>query len=181
VMATQNPIEQEGTYPLPEAQRDRFQLHVRVDYPSVEAERGILRLVRERTREGGSVTDIIGPVVPQADVFEARRQVLDLHLAEPLEDYIVRLVTASRDPAPFDDTLAQWVQFGASPRATLALDLAARAHAWLDGRDFVSPEDIQVMAPDVLRHRILLTYEAEADGVTTDDVVVRLLACVAVP
>ncbi|MEO5338684.1 MAG: MoxR family ATPase [Magnetospirillum sp. WYHS-4] len=181
VMATQNPIEQEGTYALPEAQRDRFLLQARVDYPSPEAERDILRLVRQHMKEGMTVADIKGPVVSQAAVFEGRRQVLDLHMAPELEGYIVRLVTASRDPAPYDSDLRHWILYGASPRATIALDLAARAHAWLDGRDYVSPDDIRILAGDVLRHRILLTYEAEADGVTTDQVADRLLATVAVP
>ena len=181
VMATQNPIEQEGTYPLPEAQRDRFLLQARVDYPGIEDEKRILKLVRDHMKEGLTVADIKGPVVSQAAVFEARRRVLDLHMAPELEDYIVRLVAASRDPAAFDADLRHWILYGASPRATIALDLSSRAHAWLDGRDYVSPEDIRLMAADVLRHRILLTYEAEADGIGPDPVVDRLLATVAVP
>lgn len=181
VMATQNPIEQEGTYPLPEAQRDRFLLHARVGYPDVAAEQDILRLVREYRREGRALDEKSGPVLSQETVFEARREVLDLHLAPELEAYLVRLVVASREPAPYDKELADWILYGASPRATIALDLACRAHAWLQGRDYVSPEDIQAVAPDVMRHRILLSYEAEADGVDTDEVIARLLATVAVP
>jgi len=181
VMATQNPIEQEGTYPLPEAQRDRFLLHARVGYPNIEAEQDILRLVRDYRREGRSLDEKSGPVLSQETVFAARRQVLDLHLAPELEAYLVRLVVASRDPSPYDQDLSDWIMYGASPRATIALDLAARAHAWLQGRDYVSPEDIQAVAPDVLRHRILLSYEAEADGINTDDLISRLLASVAVP
>jgi MoxR-like ATPase len=181
VMATQNPIEQEGTYPLPEAQRDRFLLQARVDYPDVADEKRILKLVRDHMKEGLTVADIKGPVVSQAAVLEGRRQVLDLYMAPELEDYVVRLVTASRDPGAFDSDLRHWILYGASPRATIALDLAARAHAWLDGRDYVSPEDLRAMAGDVLRHRILLTYEAEADGIGADRVVERLLATVAVP
>ena len=181
VMATQNPIEQEGTYPLPEAQRDRFLLHARVEYPDLAAERRILELVRRLRREGRSVSDLEGPVLSQQAIFAARDEVLDLHLAPELEEYLTRLVVVSRDAVEYDRELADWVQFGASPRATIALDLAARGHAWLAGRDYVSPEDIQAMAPDVLRHRLLLGYEAEADGVTPDDAVERLLDVVAVP
>jgi len=181
VMATQNPIEQEGTYPLPEAQRDRFLLHIRVDYPDIDAELEILKLVRSNRREGRALDEIATPILSQEVIFEARNQVLDLHLAPELEAYLVRLVVASRDPAPFDAELVDWVMYGASPRATIALDLAARAHAWLRGRDYVSPEDIQAIAPDVLRHRILVSYEAEADGITPDEITARLLASVAVP
>ena len=180
VMATQNPIEQEGTYPLPEAQRDRFLLHVRVDYPDAEAEHRILRLVREQAHQGHPVREPDAPMLAQETVFEARNQVLDLHMAEPLEEYLVRLVAATRDPAPFGDDLAGRVEYGASPRATLALDRCARAHAWLAGRDFVAPEDIQALAPDVLRHRVLLTFEAEAEGVTQDGLIAALLERVAV-
>ena len=181
VMATQNPIEQEGTYPLPEAQRDRFLLHVRVDYPDAEAEHRILRLVREQAHQGHPVREPDAPILAQETVFEARNEVLDLHMAEPLEEYLVRLVAATRDPAPFGDDLAGHVEYGASPRATLALDRCARAHAWLAGRDFVAPEDIQALAPDVLRHRVLLTFEAEAEGVTPDGLIAALLERVAVP
>ena len=181
VMATQNPIEQDGTYPLPESQRDRFLLYVRVNYPDSGSELDILRLVRGLTREGKSVADMPTPRISQATVFEARRQILDLHLAEELESYMVQLVVATRHPEPYGDDLAQWLMYGASPRATIALDMAARAHAWLEGRDYVSPEDIQAIAPDAIRHRILLSYEAEADGVNADDVLSKLLASVAVP
>lgn len=181
VMATQNPIEQDGTYPLPEAQRDRFLLHVRVDYPAPETEAEIVRLVRRRRREGRAVADCEGPVVARSTVIEARRQVLDIHLAEALEDYIVRLVGATRRPAEYDEELGRWLTYGASPRASIALDLASRAHAWLAGRDYVSPEDIQAVARDVLRHRLLLSFEAEADGIDVERALDRLLAVVAVP
>ncbi len=181
VMATQNPIEQEGTYPLPEAQRDRFLLHASVDYPDKGAEAEILRLVRNGRREGRAVSDRIASKVSAETVFAARREVLDLHLAPDLEQYLVQLVVATRDPAPFDPELADWIRYGASPRGTIALDLAARAHAWLEGRGYVSPDDIHAVAPDVLRHRILLSYEAEADGIAPDRVVERLLAAVAIP
>lgn len=181
VMATQNPIEQEGTYPLPEAQRDRFLLHVRIDYPDRNSEKEVLRQSRERARQGRAIDQAPAKVVSQSAVFEARKEVLALHLAPELEEYLVQLVVATRNPGPFDKALEPLVAYGGSPRATLALDLAARARAWLAGRDYVSPEDIQTLAPDVLRHRLLLSYEAEADGVTQDDVVARLLAVVAVP
>ena len=179
VMATQNPIEQEGTYPLPESQRDRFLLHIRVDYPEAIAERAILQLVRKRLLAEGE--EERGPVVSQATVFEARRQVLELHLAPELEEYLVELVVASREPARYDPELELWIEYGASPRATIALDLSARAHAWLQGRDYVLPEDIHTVAPDALRHRLLLSYAAEADGIGVDEVVERLLSCVAIP
>ena len=183
VMATQNPIEQEGTYPLPEAQLDRFLLYVRIDYPSGEAEQAILRLVRDEARrsmevhgETPEVTRVDAPVI-----FEARREVLDLHLSAPLERYLVELVLATRSPDRYGDDLARWIAFGASPRASIALDRCARAHAWLDGRDYVAPHDIQAIAHDVLRHRVLLSFDAEADGVEADRVVDALLSRVAVP
>jgi MoxR-like ATPase len=179
VMATQNPIEQEGTYPLPESQRDRFLLHVRVGYPEAVAEQAILQLVRNRLRATDEQHS--GPVVSQDIVFEARKEVLDLHLAQELESYLVELVIATREPARYDPELALWIEYGASPRGTIALDLCARAHAWLQGRDHVVPEDIQAIAPDVLRHRLLLSYAAEADGISVDEVIRRLLSCVAVP
>lgn len=181
VMATQNPIEQDGTYPLPEAQLDRFLFHVRVDYPSRENEQAIMRLVRERLRKGGTVADQPGPHIKRDQVLAAQKQILAVELAPALEEYIVRLVHATRDPAPYQEALGGWVQYGASPRAALALDQASRALAWLSGRDYVSPDDIQQLAPDVLRHRLLLSYRAEADGVTPDDVITELLARVAVP
>jgi MoxR-like ATPase len=182
VMATQNPIEQEGTYPLPEAQLDRFLLHVNIDYPSAEAERDILRLARDEARSGAAtVKKRAASELTQKQLFEARNEVLDLHLADNLEEYILQIILATRDPDAYGDDLASWIQYGASPRATIALDRCARAHAWLAGRDFVSPEDIQSMAYDVLRHRLILTYEAEAEGVTPDYFINELLSRVAVP
>ncbi|MCP5151256.1 MAG: MoxR family ATPase [Ectothiorhodospiraceae bacterium] len=182
VMATQNPIEQEGTYPLPEAQLDRFLLYVKVGYPSAEAEREILRLAREEAAREVRATVAEGaPRISEHAVFDARRAVLGVHLAPALEAYLVELVLATRDPGRYDPALGRWVGFGASPRATIALDRAARAHAWLLGRDYVSPEDVQAIAHDVLRHRVLLSFEAEADGVDADQIVDRLLALVAVP
>ena len=181
VMATQNPIEQEGTYPLPEAQLDRFLLYVRVQYPSVESERRIAELVRNQAITTPSdISDQISPI-PQKVLLAARQRMWKVHLAPTLEEYIVQLVVATRDPSPYSETVKRWVRFGASPRATIGLERCARAHAWMEGRDYVSPEDIQAMAHDVLRHRILLTFEAEAEGITTDHVVSELLNHVAVP
>ena len=177
VMATQNPIEQEGTYPLPEAQLDRFLLHVKVDYPDAEAEAAILALTRAEARN-------VVPDVPQAlsqdQLFAARKEILSLHMAEPVEQYLVQLVIATRNPAPYSEKLANWIEFGGSPRATIALDRCARAHAWLRGQDFVSPDDVQAIAADVLRHRLLLSFEAEANGVTPDQVIDELLSLVPV-
>jgi len=182
VMATQNPIEQEGTYPLPEAQLDRFLLYVRIGYPEARHEREILRLVRNEARgnSDGQSAEGFTPI-PQALLFEARREVLDLYLAEPLEEYLLQLVLATRNPGAYGDDLGRWLQYGASPRATIALDRCARAKAWLDGRDYVAPEDIQSIAYDVLRHRLILSYEAEAEGVSTDQFIRELIRRVAVP
>jgi MoxR-like ATPase len=179
VMATQNPIEQEGTYPLPEAQLDRFLMHVRVDYPDLTTEKAILTLNRAMAR--GEASALPGRRLTQHSVFEARQRILDLFISPDVEDYLVHLVLATRDPAPYGQELTGWLRFGASPRATLALDRCARARAWLDGRDYVSPEDIQDIAGDVLRHRILLSYQAEAEGRTSDDFIDALLARVPVP
>ncbi|HMM67230.1 MAG TPA: MoxR family ATPase [Dokdonella sp.] len=181
VMATQNPIEQEGTYPLPEAQLDRFLLHVRIGYPDVEAETRILALARDRAREGLASARTPDRILSQAQVFSARAEVLDMHLAPALENYIVQLVLATRNPAAYGAELTRWIAFGASPRGTIALDRCARAHAWLAGRDFVSPEDVHAVAADVLRHRVLLTYEAEAEGISSDQVIKLLLERVALP
>ncbi|NQY04095.1 MAG: MoxR family ATPase [Halieaceae bacterium] len=177
VMATQNPIEQEGTYPLPEAQLDRFLLHVTVDYPDAEAETNILRL----TRAEATGTNSEPPqALSQASVFQARREVLSLHMAESVEQYIVQLVMGTRRPEHYSEQLASWIEFGGSPRATIALDRCARAHAWLRGQDFVSPDDVQAVAADVFRHRLLLSFEAEANGITPDDVTAELLKLVPV-
>jgi MoxR-like ATPase len=179
VMATQNPIEQEGTYPLPEAQLDRFLMHVRIGYPDPAAEQRILQLVRRETANPEQ-KDVITPI-GQQDLFTARRQALELHMAANLEQYLLQLVLATRTPAAYGEDLAQWIQYGASPRGTIALDRCARVHAWLAGRDYVTPDDIQAMAYDVLRHRILLNYEAQAEGVTPDHIIEQLLARIAVP
>jgi MoxR-like ATPase len=181
VMATQNPIEQEGTYPLPEAQLDRFLLHVKVGYPSTEDERRILILNREEAKAG--VRDPFQPpeLLEQAAVMEARQVILRLHLADELEQYIVNIVVATRDAGVVDPSLSNQIMYGASPRAGMGIDRASRAHAWLKGRDYVGPEDIQAVAADVLRHRLVLSFEAEADGVTPDSIIERLLDGVGVP
>jgi MoxR-like ATPase len=180
VMATQNPIEQEGTYPLPEAQLDRFLMHLRIDYPDDNGERGILHLARREARS--AAPPLKAPQeLAQETLFQARDEVLDLHMAESLEEYLLSLVLATRRPGKLGRDLEQWVEYGASPRASIALDRCARAHAWLAGRDFVTPEDIQSVAPDVLRHRVILSYEAEAEGVTPDRLVQELIARIAVP
>ena len=175
VMATQNPIEQEGTYPLPEAQLDRFLMHVTVGYPDTESERKILNLVRNEARN-----EVMEPpaIVPQEALFQARQEVLNIHMAETVEEYILQLVMATRNPGPYSEELEKWIDFGASPRGTISLDLCARAHAWLKGKDFVSPEDIHEVFHDVLRHRVLLSFEAEAAGVDPDSVLTRILELV---
>ncbi len=180
VMATQNPIEQEGTYPLPEAQLDRFLMHVRVTYPNAEAERDILKLTRNEAHQVQEKIDTVEELTQQA-LFSARDEVLDIHMADELERYLIEIIMASREPSRYHPDLVRWIEYGASPRATMSLDRCARANAWLAERDFVSPADIQSVAHAVLRHRILLSYEAEADGVDTDQVIDRLLELVAVP
>ncbi len=177
VMATQNPIEQEGTYPLPEAQLDRFLMQVNVGYPDRAAEAKILRLVRSEGTRSASAAKAPARLT-EADVFAARDALVDLHMSEPVERYIVELVMASRER---NDELNRILEFGASPRATIALDLCSRAYAWLHGRDFVTPEDVQEVAPDCLRHRLILTFEGEAEGFTSDAVIARLLALVPAP
>jgi MoxR-like ATPase len=178
VLATQNPIEQEGTYPLPEAQLDRFLLNVLVAYPDAETEQRILALVRAEAQASASQA----PPAPlsQADLFAARQAVLSLHMDPAVETYLVQLILATRNPAPWGDDLARWIEYGASPRGTLALDRCARARAWLEGRDFVTPEDIQALVHDVLRHRVLVSFEAQAQGISTDHVLDELLARVPV-
>ncbi len=172
VMATQNPIEQEGTYPLPEAQLDRFLMHVVIGYPNAEAEQKILRLVRGEAMDQAPV---IAEKMTQEDIFAARQETLNLHLSESVEKYIVQLIMATREPQHYGEDIANWIDYGASPRGTIALERCARAHAWLNGRDFVSPDDVQAVAHDVLRHRILLSFEAEASGMTTDKVINELI------
>jgi MoxR-like ATPase len=177
VMATQNPIEQEGTYPLPEAQLDRFLMHLEIDYPDAESELAILKLNRgEALKEAKQAVNEIS----QADIFSARDEVMKIHMAPAIEAYIVDLIIATRSPEKYDDKLKKWLAYGASPRATIALDRCARARAWLHNRDFVSPEDVQAVFHNVLRHRILLTYQAEAEGITPNQLLDHLLSLVAV-
>jgi MoxR-like ATPase len=181
VMATQNPIEQEGTYPLPEAQLDRFLMHVRIDYPDASAERRILELARNQARTSIDYNHDKSILVTQQQVFQAQSEILDLYMAPQLEEYLVQLLLATRDPLPYSDDLARWVSFGASPRGTISLDRCARAHAWLAGRDYVSPEDIHAVVYDTLRHRVLMSFEAEADGIDADQFIRELLQRVSVP
>jgi len=177
VMATQNPIEHEGTYPLPEAQLDRFLMHVRVGHPDAAVEREIMQLVRN----GGSGSLDAFPRIPQRVIFEAREEVEDVYLSPSLEDYVAHLVVATRDPSPFAPELAGQVAWGASPRATIALDRCSRARAWLRGRNYVSPEDLHDVVGDILRHRVLLSFEAQAEGRTPDAFVETLVAAVPLP
>ena len=180
VMATQNPIEQEGTYPLPEAQLDRFLMYVKIKYPDARIEQDILSLARKEASGVSMSQKQIAPL-KQKTLFEARKQVLKVHTSDALEQYLIQLIIATRNPALFSDELGRWLRFGASPRATIALDRCSKAHAWLSGRDYVTPDDIHVIAHDVLRHRILLSYEAEAEGISSDDFIDALLRLVAVP
>ena len=179
VMATQNPIEQEGTYPLPEAQLDRFLMHVTIDYPDIETERRILKLVRGEALAQtitGSTTSL-----SQESVFSARKEVLSIHMSETVEEYIVQLVMATREAQAYNPELANWIEYGASPRATISLDRCARAHAWLQGKDFVTPDDVQAIVHDVIRHRIILSFEAEANGYRKDSIIDSLLDSVPAP
>lgn len=175
VMATQNPIEQEGTYPLPEAQMDRFLMHVMVDYPTPDSEKTILQLSRaEATGEQSHDFEIVS----QKTIMDARQQVLAVHMDQAVEEYLVQIILATRNTQAYGGDLANWLDYGASPRATIALDRCSRAVAWLDGRDFVTPDDIRAVAHDVLRHRLILSFEAEAAGISANQVIDSLLASV---
>ena len=173
VMATQNPIEQEGTYPLPEAQMDRFLLHVNISYPQAATERAILRLVRNEEISKNKPVGVFE--LSQEDIFAARKEISQLHIADALEEYLVQLVLATRNPSLYGDDLNNTIQYGASPRGTIALERTARAHAWLQGKNFVGPEDIQAMAVDTLRHRVGLSYAAESAGMTRENFIEILL------
>ena len=179
VLATQNPIEQEGTYNLPEAQLDRFLMYTIVGYPSPEEERKILDY--DENRRGKVARGAPAPVSTQEELFAARRACAEIHVDEKLKQYVVSLVSATRAPLDYDEKLAGWIRHGASPRATLALLRCAKALAWLEGSDFVSPHHIQTVAPDILRHRIMPSFEAESDNVSRGEIVQRLLDVVAVP
>ena len=183
VMATQNPIEQEGTYPLPEAQMDRFLMKVQIDYPPVEDEVRVIRLVRgeDHATVRKDETSEPLPIIPQQAVFDARAEIAAIHVADAIDRYMADLVQATRTPGAVDADLARWIEVGASPRASLALDKCGRAHAWLAERDYVDPEDVRAIATDVLRHRITPSYEAQGDGIATDQIVARILELVALP
>ena len=178
VMATQNPIEQEGTYPLPEAQLDRFLMHVSVGYPDLAAEHRILHLVRS---EEANEPKAAFASVAQEQVFVARRELHTVHVSSALEEYLVQLVVATRNPAPYGEDLVRWISWGASPRGTAALDRCSRAHAWLAGRGFATPDDVHAVAADVLRHRVIRSFEAESDGIDADQIVATLLSAVPMP
>ena len=172
VMATQNPIEQEGTYPLPEAQMDRFLMHILVDYPAPETERAILALSRqEALNDAGTGIEPLS----QKTLFAAQQAVNQIHMTEAVEEYLVQLILATRNSESYGGDLAQWLDYGASPRATIALDRCSRSLAWMEGRDFVTPDDIRAVAHDVLRHRLILSFEAEANGITANQVIDKLL------
>jgi MoxR-like ATPase len=181
VMATQNPIEQEGTYPLPEAQMDRFLMHVMIGYGDEAAEGQIIRLVRgESAPSGGSEKEETAPISPEA-VFDAREEIAKVHSSESIETYLVDLIFATRYPERYSEQLKSWIEVGASPRGGIGLDKCSQAHAWLKGRDFVSPDDIRAIVHNVLRHRLILSYEANAEGITPDHVIKEIMTQVAAP
>jgi len=175
VMATQNPIEQEGTYPLPEAQLDRFLMYLRIGYPKPDTEKRIMDLASQRALNANTVKSEVTATLTQEQIFDAHQQVLTTHMSAAVKEYVVQLVLASRNPQAYGEDLVRWISYGASPRGSIALDRCARARAWLNGRDFVTPEDVQAMAFETLRHRILLSFEAEAEGVDTDHIISTLI------
>jgi len=180
VMATQNPIEQEGTYPLPEAQMDRFLMHIGVGYPEADAEADIVRLARQEEAWAGASGQAQAIRLAPATIFSARAEIHEVHVSDAVARYEVALVQATRTPAPVDDDLDKWIQIGVSPRGSIGLDKVSRAYAWLHGRDFVTPEDVQAVVHDVFRHRLILSYEAHAAGIGADAVLDRLVQRVAV-
>ena len=179
VMATQNPIEQEGTYPLPEAQLDRFLMHVSIDYPDASSERNILQLVRDEMISTQREPTAPPLILKQETIFAARQELLNMHMAPAVEEYIVQLTMATRNPELYGEDLANWLEYGASPRGTIALDVCARANAYLLGKDFVSPDDVQAVVHDVFRHRLIISFEAEATGIDADHVIDTLVQRVA--
>lgn len=179
VMATQNPIEQEGTYPLPEAQLDRFLMYINIDYPESAVEQQILQLARQRDSQQLDLSPTTK--LSQTHIFKARKAIFDVHLSPALEQYMVQIIMATRKPLSYGEQFSRWIRYGASPRGTISLDRCARAYAWLAGKDFVAPEDIHAIALDVLRHRVLLSYEAQAEGVTSDEVITELLRHIPIP
>ena len=176
VMATQNPVEQEGTYPLPEAQMDRFLMHVTIDYPDDQSELEIMRLNREE--QTGKPTESL-TLSPQV-IFDARKEIAAIKISEEVEKYIVDIISATRYPDKYSESIDQWLDFGASPRGSIAIDRAARTHAWMTGKDFVSPDNVRAVVHDCLRHRLILSYEANAEGISADHIIDELLKLVAV-
>ncbi len=182
VMATQNPIEQEGTYPLPEAQMDRFLMQVQITYPPVEDEVEVIRLVRgEDIAAGKDAPKERPPAIPQDAIFDARSEIGQIHVSDAMDRYMADIVQATRTPEALSPELASWIEIGASPRASLALDKCGRTHAWMNERDYVDPADIRAIAHDVLRHRVTLSFEAQGSGKSADDVIDELLRLVALP
>ncbi|MBB3105105.1 AAA family ATPase [Azomonas macrocytogenes] len=181
VLATQNPIEQEGTYPLPEAQMDRFLMKVQLDYPAPADESQVLRLLREEEQQARLDMTSASACLDPAAIFAARRELSGVHVAESIDRYLIDLVNATRHPIDYDADLARWIAIGTSPRGGIGLDRTARAHAWLEGQDFVTPDDVRAVLHPVLRHRLRLSYDAVADGVNADQVLDRLLDKVAIP
>ncbi len=185
VMATQNPIEQEGTYPLPEAQMDRFLMKVMIEYPPVEDEVKVIQLVRGEEVEASEPTtrspSATPQLIPQAAVFDARREIGQIHVSPAMERYMADIVYATRTPEVYSADLRRWIEVGASPRGSLALDKCGRTHAWLNGRDYVDPEDVRAIALDTLRHRIAVSYEAQVEGVDSTKIVDEILSQVALP
>ncbi|MDN2482718.1 AAA family ATPase [Vibrio agarivorans] len=175
VLATQNPVEQEGTYPLPEAQMDRFLMQILIDYPDKDAEKSMLKLLRQESQSSSKA----GQLLNIEHVLEARRQIDQIHVADHIDQYIVDLIDATRHPQNCDEQLGQWIELGASPRATIALDKCARAHAWLNGQDHVTPDNVRAIAHSVLRHRLVLTFSSQNQGITSETVIDQLLDCVA--
>ena len=175
VMATQNPIEQEGTYPLPEAQMDRFLMHLSLDYPAADAERRILEIARQEV-----VNQVSTPFlkIDQESLMRARDEVMQVHMAEPVQNYLIQIILATRTATKYSSELGDWIDYGASPRATIALDRCSRAIAWLDDRDYVTPDDVRSVAQDVLRHRLILSFEAEAGGISVNRVMEELIGVV---
>ena len=176
VMATQNPVEQEGTYPLPEAQMDRFIMKILIEYPSDNAEKKILRLVRQESKGILQKTEAIDQEV----IFEARKEIRDIEVSDAAEKYMVDLISATRYPEKYSEKLAKWIDYGASPRGTISIDKCARVMAWLNERSYVDPDDIRAVIHSILRHRLILSYEANAERISADDVIDELLNVVAV-
>ena len=176
VMATQNPVEQEGTYPLPEAQMDRFLMHVMIDYPDDESELKIMRLNREEQLSAKGKSTKLSPQV----IFDARNEIAAVKISQEVEKYIVDIISATRYPKKYSEEIDQWIDFGASPRGSIAIERSSRTHAWMNGQDFVSPDNVRAVVHDCLRHRLILSYEANAEGITADHVIDELLKLVAV-